>query len=42
VKGEGYAVGFKLFPEHIRFSTVHHDIFSRLLRDLNTTPFWTK
>jgi len=33
VKGEGYAVGFKLFPEHIRRSEVHHDLFLRLLRD---------
>ena len=33
VKGTGYAVGFKLFPEHIRLSETHHDLFSRLLRD---------
>jgi LPS sulfotransferase NodH/glycosyltransferase involved in cell wall biosynthesis len=33
VKGEGHAVGFKLFPEHIRRSETHHDLFSRLLRD---------
>jgi GT2 family glycosyltransferase/LPS sulfotransferase NodH len=33
VKGEGHAVGFKLFPEHIRRSEAHHDLFARLLRD---------